>query len=483
MLTFISIAVPLIVAVVVAILADKNDLKNYLGRPNRITAPEICLYAVVVTVVSVFVTMVIGPSLARNSAINGYKEFYNGSITQARVVPDKCEKDGSCSHTYVCDTEYIYHPAEYDSEGHLTRAAYTEVIDHHCPYATYELDYVLDDSLGRTITIGDDYFQPNPQPWRGGHGIPSDVPRTIPTRWLSAKQHLEAGMSDPVTGIFKYANFILASDGDLYKKYSGNISKYKKAGLLPKHTVNLGKNALYDYETRATKVQTAGNLKLGNLSEWNNQLMLFNAALGSELRGDLHIVLVPSDKVGDSKDYITALKAYWTSLGKWSISKNGIILALGISADGKTVQWVRADTGMPYGNNAMISGLESFQNFPADPVTLLGNITASVATIGGKPEVTYNHGSQGLAGKIIFSDYPYKRPCMKCEDAGETGVGYTNLKDAVPVSTGSKILMFIIVLFLSLVFMGVLLAYDPLGYVVKPSNNRSNRSTDPYDKF
>lgn len=479
MLTLMSIVVPLAIAVAVAILAPKYDLKNYLGRPNRITMPELGLYAIVIIGIAVVVTMLVGPSLARNSAINGYKEFYNGSITQARVVPDRCEKDGSCSHTYVCDTEYIYHPAEYDSEGHQTRAAYTEVIDHHCPYATYELDYVLDDSLGRSITIGDDYFEPNPQPWRRGRGIPGDVPRTIPTRWLSAKQHLEAGMSDPVTGIFKYANFILASDSDLYEKYSGNISKYQKAGLLPKHTANLGHDVLYDFDTQATKAQTAGGLKLGDLSRWNTQLMLFNAALGSELRGDLHIVLVPADKVGDSKDYITALKAYWTSLGKWSISKNGIILALGVSSDGKTVEWLRADTGMPYGNNAMISGLESFQGFPADPVTLLGNITASVTA----KKVTYNHASQGLAGKIIFSDYPYKRPCMKCEDQGETGVGYTNLKDAVPVSTGSKILMFFVVLLLSLGFLWALLYYDPLGYVVTLPSNPSDESTDSFDKF
>ena len=484
MLTLTSIVAALIAGGLVAWLAHKYDLQSYIGRPNRITAPEFVLGTVATIAVAIIVTMWIGPNLSRNSAINGYKEFYNGSITQARVVPDRCEKDGSCSHTYVCDTEYIYHPAQYDSEGRQTRAAYTEVIDHHCPYATYEFDYVLDDNLGRTITIGDNYFEANPQPWRGGRSIPGDVPREAPTRWVNAKQNLEAGMSDPVTGVFKYANFILASESDLYKKYSGSIAKYQKISLLPKHTDKLGDDVLYDYGMQATKLQAVGGLKVDNIPQWNDRLMRLNAALGSDLQGDMHVVLMPASKVSNPDDYITALKAYWTSLGKWSISKNGIILAIGVGADGKTVEWSRAATGMPQGNGAMLTALSlRLKQTPFEPDALFGNVPTSVYSNGKKLKVKYDHNSAGLVGKTVLVDFPYKRPCMKCEDAGEVGVGYVELKDLVPVKTGSKIFMFFIVLFLSLFIWWALLSYDPLSYVITTSNKSKDESFDSSDSY
>ena len=484
MLTLTSIVAALIAGGLVAWLAHKYDLQSYIGRPNRITAPEFVLGTVATIAVAMIVTMWIGPNLSRNSAINGYKEFYNGSVTQARVVPDRCEKDGSCSHTYVCDTEYIYHPAQYDSNGRQTSAAYTEVIDHHCPYATYELDYVLDDNLGRTITIGDDYFEANPQPWRGGRSIPGDVPREAPARWVTAKQNVKAGMSDPVTGVFKYANFILASESDLYKKYSGSIAKYQKARLLPKHTDKLGDDVLYDYGMQATKLQAVGSLKVDNIPQWNDRLMRLNAALGSDLQGDMHVVLMPASKVSNPDDYITALKAYWTSLGKWSISKNGIILAIGVGTDGKTVEWSRAATGMPQGNGAMLTALSlRLKQTPFEPDTLFGNVPTSVYSNGKKLKVKYDHNSAGLVGKTVLVDFPYKRPCMKCEDAGDAGVGYVELKDLVPVKTGAKIFMFFIVLFLSLGIWWGLLRLDPLGYVITTSNKPKDESFDSSDLY
>lgn len=482
MLTLTSIVAALIAGAIVAWLAHAYDLQSYIGRPNRITAPEFVLGTVATIAVAMIVTMWIGPSLSRNSAINGYKEFYNGSVTQARVAPDKCERDGSCSHTYVCDTEYIHHPAQYDSSGRQTSAAYTEVIDHHCPYATYELDYVLDDNLGRTITIGDNYFEANPQPWRGGRSIPGDVPREAPARWITADQNVKAGMSDPVTGVFKYANFILASESDLYEEYSDNIAEYQKSGLLPKHTAKLGDDVLYDYSMQATKLQAVGGLKVANISQWNDRLMRLNAALGSDLQGDMHVVLMPANKVSNPDDYIAALKSYWMSLGKWSISKNGIILAIGVSADGKTVEWSRAATGMPEGNGGMEEALKSRpKGVPFSPNVLFGNVSTSIHKNGNKLKVRYDHNSAGLVGKTILIDFPYKRPCMKCEDAGDEGTGYVELKDLVPVKTGAKIFMFFVVLFLSLGIWWALLRLDPFSYVITTSKKPENESTDSFD--
>ena len=486
MLTLTSIVAALIAGGLVAWLAHAYDLQSYIGRPNRITAPEFVLGTVATIAVAMIVTMWIGPSLSRNSAINGYKEFYNGSITQARVVPDICQRDGSCQYSYQCDpyqVKVVDRAAYTDSNGNYhSEQSHYETRYHDCPYVTRELDYVLDDSIGRSITIGDNYFESNPQPWRGGRSIPGDVPREAPARWVTAKQNVEAGMSDPVTGVFKYANFILASESDLYKKYSGSIAKYQKASLLPKHTDKLGDDVLYDYGMQATKLQAVGGLKVGNIPRWNDRLMRLNAALGSDLQGDMHVVLMPASKVSNPDDYITALKAYWTSLGKWSISKNGIILAIGVNADGKTVEWSRAATGMPQGNGAMLTALSLRLNqTPFEPDALFGNVPTSVYNNGKKLKVKYNHNAAGLVGKTILVDFPYKRPCMKCEDAGEAGVGYVELKDLVPIKTGAKIFMFFIVLFLSLGIWWVLLSYDPLSYVITTSNKPEDESTDSFD--
>jgi hypothetical protein len=472
-----SIVIPLLVGALAAWLAHTGRLDGYQSRGlRRISRFEFILGAFLIVVIAFVVTQLLGPNLARNSAINGYHEFYNGSVVNVRIVPDKCERDGSCSHTYTCDTEVIHHPAQYDSQGKLTQAAYTEVIDHQCPYATRELDYVMEDSLGRTIVVGNNFFEHNPRAWRSGKEIPDDVPRQPPERWLQAKQNLANGMADPVTGDFTYANYILASDSALYEEHDGSVERYQQAGLLPKHTAKLGGDMFYDHGTRADKVQVAGGLRVANLPMWQDRLMRLNAALGSELQGDLHVVLVPAHKVSNPDDYITALKAYWTSLGKRSISKNGIILAIGVSSDGKTVAWSRSDTGMPVGNGEMRTALNlRLTGQKMDPNILLGNVRASIRREGEDLKVRYDYATSGVVGEILLVDFPYKRPCMKCDDKEDQGVGYVDLKDLVPISTGAKILMFFIILILSCLLWGVLLAYDPLNTVIS-----SRRSPNRY---
>src|SRR5512146_1164371 len=168
MLTLLSIGVPLIVGAIAAWLARTTDLRNVYRESLRITKPEFVVGAIVVTGLGVLVTLWIGPSLARNSAINGYHEFYNGSVTEPVVLTDTCSRDGSCEHHYTCDHEEIYHPAVYGSKGEVISAAYTEDVYHQCPYATRELSYVLDTNIGKTITIATGYFEAHPQEWRGG---------------------------------------------------------------------------------------------------------------------------------------------------------------------------------------------------------------------------------------------------------------------------------------------------------------------------
>jgi hypothetical protein len=423
-------------------------------------------------ILAFFVTQVVGPNLSRASAINGYHEFYNGSVTQAWIAPDVCHRDGSCQHHYTCDHEQIDHPATYDSKGNMTSPPWTEDIYHQCPYTKRELAYVLDTNIGKTVVIARGYFDAHPQAWRDSRDVPDDVPRQPPVRWLKARDDLARGLSDPVTGVFLYANYILASDSNLYKDYDGSIKRYKQAGMIPSHTGNRGGDMLYDYGMRADKVQVVGGLRLSNLSTWQDRLMRFNAALGSTLQGDMHIVLVPANKVSDPDEYITALKASWTRLGKWSISKNGIILVLGASPDGKTVIWSRAATGMPYGNGEMLEALKLQLNpMPLDPTVLLGQVTANVRQVGDKLEVKYDPTSSGAIGQIVFTKFPFARACMKCTSKGDKGTGYVDLKDLVPITTGAKILMFCIVLFLSLLFWAAMAMFDPFNAIIPSGSN------------
>ncbi len=476
MLTFVSILTAVVVGVLIAWLASRFDLRNAYRRSQRITMPEFILGSIVVVGLAVLVTIIIGPRLSRDGAINGFREFLNGSVTQARINTDTCERDGSCVHHYDCDSyqfKVVDRAASTDSKGNYTsEISHYETRYHSCPYVTKELDYVLEDNIGSTITIGDNYFESNPHQWRGDRGIPGDVPREPPARWLKAKADLVSGMSDPVTRVSDYANFILASDSNLYKKYSGSITTLQKAGLLPKHTANLGDNVLYEYGMQARKVQAIGGLKV-NLNEWQNRLMRFNAALGSDQQGDMHIVLVPASKVSNPDEYIIALKAYWTSLGKWSISKNGIILAIGASPDGKTVEWSRAATGMPTGNGEMLEALKfRLAGKSLDPSTLLGDVTTDVREEKGKLKVTYGRGVGGMIGQIVFGEFPFKRSCMKCTSKGDKGVGYVDLTELVPITTGAKVLMFFIVLVLSCCLWGVLLVFDPFNAIIPSSSNK-----------
>jgi hypothetical protein len=55
---------------------------------------------------------------------------------------------------------------------------------------------------------------------------------------------------------------------------------------------------------------------------------------------------------------------------------------------------------------------------------------------------------------------------MKCNSAGDKGVGYVDLSELVPITTGAKVLMFCIVFFLSAFLWAALLAFNPVGYLL-----------------
>jgi hypothetical protein len=467
----------LIAGGVIAFGLRRYDARDSFNRPLRVRRSEYVLGVIAVTVVAFIVTLWAGPGLAQQSAIGGYKQFYNGSVTQVYSVVDTCRRDGSCAHHYQCDPyqeKVVTQVAFTDSNNvYHSEVSHYETRYHSCPYATKEIDYVIADSIGRTIAVGRNYFEANPKAWRGSRSVPSDVPRDPPERWVLAKQNLEAGKSDPVTAVREYANYVLSADGELYKQYDGSVEQYQKAGLLPKHTLNLGRDVLYDHGTQAAKLQAVAGAKLNDPQKWQDRLMRFNAALGSDLQGDMHVLVVPAIKVSDPDNYVSAVKAYWTRLGKWSIAKNGIILVIGVNDDASVVEWSRAATGMPGGNGEMIAALNmQLGKLDFTPENLFGEVKAAVRKDGKKFKVAYDYGS-GVIAKIVFSDFSFKRACMVCEDKDDAGVSYVGLKDLVPVSTGAKILMFFVTMLLSGLVWAAMAVFDPFSMIVtrsKPSD-------------
>ena len=485
MLFFMACVVPALIGTAFVLVSRKWNMPNAYGEIHRLTWPEYGTVAVLTIIVALFVTVIVGPSAAKAQAAEGYQEFWNGSIVDAYVVETACTRDGPCVYEYDCDPYLVPYtvqvPAGTDSKGNTiyrTETRYrTEY--HRCPYATHEYQYRLADNIGRDFAIGGTRIAEQALSWRSGTSIPGNLDRGIPTRWLQSKTRLESGDAEPVTKTNTYTNYILPSDNDVLEEFSASIESYLEAGLLPEHTLNMGNgDMLYDNEMQATKVQFIG--VNSDTEKWNERLMRFNAALGSELQGDMHIVVVNSAQVTNPFDYTNALKAYWVNeLGKWSFPKNGIVVAIG--TDGTTIQWASAATGMPEGNGGMISAIQNgLTGQPLDPDIVLGVVTAEPYTReDGKKKVSYEYGD-GILARIVFEDFPFMRACMKCDDADDTGTGFVYLKDSIPVSTGAKLLMFFIVLAISVISYTVFLFIDPFKFLTPRTHRTYNKRTRRY---
>lgn len=476
MLTLFSILIPLAVGAGAYAYTRRHPFTRRAYNedvPCEVSRTELIITGAIIVLISLLVTVLWGPSVARGRTASGYREFWNGSVISASTQDWECTRDGPCVHEYDCDP-YIHmhhHPAVTDAKGNVVTPAYDEPHTHYhsCPYATREWSYHLHDNLGRTITISDHGFDAEPRQWRGGSGIPGGVQRGIPERWQASVDRLKASDAEPVTKINTYTNYILPTEGELYKQFSSSIDGYLAKKLLPKHTANLDGEVLFDHEMQAQKFQVVGKVPDVNRRQWNDHLMRFNAALGIERQGDLHIIVLPAARVQNPDDYVNALVAYWQrALGRWGFPKNGIALVLGASADGKTIEWARAKTGMPEGNGELVAAV-SFQlpDKALDPGLILGVVRAHST---GK-EARYRHGN-GVLADILFSDHPFRRACMNCDDKDDNGTGYVYLKDTLPISGGAKLVMFGIVLLISLALWAAALMFDPVGFCTGRSTKR-----------
>lgn len=450
-LGFIVVSLALTAGLLVKIYLDRSDSSAQITWKEYIIGSFIGIPIVVLIVGS------IGWKMAWNNVVT-YHEYWNGWELQAAELITPCTRDGSCIHEYSCDPYLV--PETYscncDKDGCDTC---TRMVTryHSCPYATHEYTYLVQTTLG-DYTIDSHVFSSSPLEWRGGSGVPGHIQRGPSRFWLDAKARCEAGQPGPVTKKMDYENYILASDNTILTQYSDQIRFFTDAGLLPPLRTDIKDWYLAD------KVYFVG-LNPSNASVWQNTHALLNSAFGSELQGDLHLVIVQNPLADSHPDaYITALKAYWQNSETWqkdALSKNSLIIVLG--TDGQTVTWARAETGMPLGNESLKAGVQTFfreNDVPLTPEAVIGSVSGQfyekVDTDTGERKIKVQGiGESGALRRLLWGmDNPatkFTRISMKGGEEDDVGSGFSYLSSEIQPTTGQKWLIGTITFILCLV--------------------------------
>lgn len=362
--------------------------------------------------------------IAKNSE-QTYYEFWNGSETAVSVNTIACVRDGSCHNTYDCDPYTVMVAQQVsDGRGGTTTVYVAETHYHSCPYSTEETDYII------STTLGDFYaatsWMTGPE-YRAGSGIPGGMKTAPPQAWTDAQARLAAGNPLGVTQVNSYKNFILAADTTLFENYSDRVDALLAESLIP--TPASSAHSLYVAE----KAYSAGTTGV-DMPSMNRQLTQLNAYMGGELRGDLHVLFVDSDKAGNPTDYTNAVKAHWTSeaVGKHAIAKNTVTLVVGVvKEDGKpVVDWAKGFTGMPVGNEALIQQFSNLTGLPIDDNFI------------GSPVYSPQSGTYSMSGgaveEIISGENKFNRVSMSALDEGDNGSGFAYLSDSWEMKPETK---------------------------------------------
>ncbi len=426
-----------------------------------------------------------------------YQEFYNGVETSATVQVEDCHPGSSggsaasghsnCYYEYRTGETYTYTETYTvtvsdgcDSKGncksHTETRTRTETGYIYNPYASKEYYYAITDSLGGDYRFPQVFVKEGEG--YGGQAIPGDIPRGDPAEWLDAKKHLEEGDPRPVTRIFEYDNYILASQDELLKPFSEDVEQFKEDGILPEHTKNIMGDPLYGFsKSYADKVSFVG-VSVADESVWQKSLMSFNAALGSELQGDLHLVLIDASLVNSPTDYLNAVKAYWLGddFGRRAVAKNAIIVIAGVQSS--EIQWAQASTGMPFGNEVMLQGIVNFlPGTSLDPAQVIGSPHTVVTPGSGDEDDTVTvkiSESAGVLEKVVLDDFPFQRACMDCADDGDQ-IGYKDLVSQIEPQWWQWMIMISIVGILAVAYWLLAAYFELFNWLpwVKKSNSQS----------
>src|SRR3989338_2852813 len=370
------------VLIAVAVGLGVKYLLDYNKSEKEITWLEYGIGSAVIVVLIVPLVSYIGFNVAKSNNLT-FHEYWNGweIEAQAQVIP--CSKDGPCRHEYDCEPYIVMEACGETCVGEGSSRScttnYCPVTHYHdCPYVAQETTYVIKTTIG-DYTIAEHRLPDDPDNnrWRGTSDFQRSIPPNVknyagigaPEFWRAAKYRIDNNNPGPVTKRANYKNYILASDRTILKQYSGDIEEFIKNGLLPKPSTTVG-NFYY-----ADKVYFVG-FDPPNKYDWQVSLAHLNAALGMELQGDLHLVIVQDQGISGNPDrYLFALKAYWQNrlvFKEDAVSKNTILVVVGTD-DSKTVAWSRAITGMPMGNEYLLTTFRNGLNgLPLTPWTIIG---------------------------------------------------------------------------------------------------------------
>jgi hypothetical protein len=418
-------------------------------------------------------TVAIGEALARQDA-STYNEYYNGYELAATSETTTCTRDGACVHEYDCDPYTVTVPktetyTDSDGETH-TRTKYVQETRYHdCPYSTQETSYYVNTTLGQ-YTIASSLL--TGRKWRSTDFTHDFTRESAPAFWTAAKKRVDANKPGPVTQVNTYKNYILASQTNLFKRYSGSIERLTKQGLLPAPSAGV-----VDFYN-APKAYFVGTMPRGlNQAALTKDVAYLNGAVGTALRGDVHIVFVNAAQAPEPTTYLNSLMAYWQSptFGRNDISKNSIVITVGVGTASQlpaaapqpaitanpvatptpgttstpittkpldpstpVALWVRSATGMPVGNEAMFVDLRNTLQGQPINTTFIGRPSMDVHT----------HAlvrSDGLTEGVLFGAHKFQRVSMSADGKTDKGLGYKYLATAVPVPTGAYIFMGVII--------------------------------------
>lgn len=402
-----------------------------------------------------------------------FHEYWNGFETNAYQRDVTCLRDGVCVHTYDCDP-YIVVEIEYytDSEGKSQSRPVQRTKYHSCPYSQQETSYYVDTTL-RSFAIATNLMTGDP--YRMGKPIPGGKVTEAPAPWLQAKERIDSGDPGPVTMVNRYENYLLGSKESLFKRYSELIEPLRERGLLPR--LASGVEAHYF----ADKLYVVGSVDGIDEGALKRSVAKLNGAVGMELRGDLHVVLLNADDVEvDKEDYGNALLGYWQSpevFGRDALGKNAIVLVLavepprapsgeqsgGLSSDSPVITWAYGATGMPLGNEALLQQISSELPGKVIDERFFGNPRYDVST-----ETVVR--SESVIENMLWGRNRFERVSMSGSDADDVGGGFSYLSDEWRPDPGTITLVYVLSAIFSL---GALTA----GYFIS-SKLRSNRSPD-----
>lgn len=437
-----------------AAIAAAGLLIKYLldrrGGAEEITWTEFAIGMAAATFVISPLVGWAGYKVAQSNLL-AFTEYWNGWELAAVRQDVPCTRDGPCRYTYDCDPYLV--PVTYscncNDKGGCETCVRLETRYHSCPYVTVESTFTVRTTLG-DYTIAEHRLPEQPQAhrWRRATAVPAGVIGRAgvgaPPFWREAKLRIDGGIPGPASIRKDYENYILASDRTILKQHSSAIERFRQAGLLPPVATNIRDFYLSD------KVYFVG-YRPPDAAAWQSALRYLNAALGTELQGDLHLVLVQEPRVGENPEaYALALRAHWqdrTILGKNCLSKNGIAVIAG-TIDGTSVAWAHAFTGMPIGNEALTVAVRNgLKGTPFTPENIIGTVRGQFHISAGAKRVRGLHG-QGALERILWGlEEPttkFARVSMKAADAGDIGSGYLYLRGEIEPTTGQRITITVI---------------------------------------